>query len=125
MITILLVDDQSSVRQGLRMELALEPDSQVIAEAENGQEALELARRLQPDVILMDVKLPMMDGITTTEKLRTIAPGCAVVILSLYDDARTRERAQAAGAVAFVSKQEPSEALLAAIRQAVARSTEH
>jgi YesN/AraC family two-component response regulator len=51
MITILLVDDQSSVRQGLRMELALEPDSKVIGEAENGQEALELARRLQPDVI--------------------------------------------------------------------------
>jgi DNA-binding NarL/FixJ family response regulator len=124
MITILLVDDQSSVRQGLRMELALEPDSQVIGEAENGQEALELARRLQPDVILMDVKLPMMDGITTTEKLRMVAPGCAVVILSLYDDARTRERAQAAGAAAFVSKQEPSEALLAAIRQAAARSTE-
>ena len=119
MITILLVDDQSIVRQGLRMELALEPDLKVIGEAENGEDALELARRLQPDVILMDVQLPLMDGITTTVKLRTIAPGCAVVILSLYDDAKTRAAARAAGVAAFVGKQEQAEKLLAAIRQAV------
>jgi len=123
MITVLLVDDQSIVRQGLRMQLALEPDVKVIGEAENGEEALDLAACLQPDVVLMDVELPRMDGITTTARLRTVAPQCTVVILSLYDDAKTRALAQATGAVAFVGKQEPSEALLAAIHQAADRST--
>jgi len=124
MITILLVDDQSIVRQGLRMELALEPDMTVVGEADSGEKALALAAHLQPNVVLMDVELPLMDGITTTAKLRAAAPTCAVVILSLYDDAKMRTRAQAAGAVAFVGKQEPGETLLTAIRRAAARSTE-
>ena len=124
MITVLLVDDQSIVRQGLRMGLALEPDMAVVGEAESGEKALALAAHLQPDVILMDIELPLMDGITTTAKLRAVAPACAVVILSLYDDARMRAQAQAAGAVAFVGKQEPGEKLLTTIRRAVARSTE-
>jgi DNA-binding NarL/FixJ family response regulator len=123
MITVLLVDDQSIVRQGLRMQLALEPDLKVIGEAENGEEALELAKRMHPNVILMDIELQLMDGITATARLRAATSESAVVILSLYDDARTREKALAAGAVAFVSKQEPSEALLAAIRQAAAHPT--
>jgi DNA-binding NarL/FixJ family response regulator len=123
MITILLVDDQSIVRQGLRMKLALEPDVFVVGETASGEEALALATHLQPDVVLMDIELPLMDGIVTTAKLRAVAPGCAVVILSLYDDAKTRALAQAAGAAAFVGKQEPGETLLATIRRA-ARSTQ-
>ncbi len=118
MIKILLVDDQSIVRQGLRMQLALEPDLKVVGEAENGEQVLGLAAQLHPDVILMDVELPLMDGITATARLRGADPKCAVVILSLYDDAKTRAAAQAAGAVAFVGKQESSETLLTAIRQA-------
>ena len=106
------------------MELALEPDMSVVGEAESGEDALALAARLQPDVALMDVELPFMDGITTTAKLRAVVPTCAVIILSLYGDAKTRTLAQAAGAVAFVGKQEPSEILLTAIRQAAARSRE-
>ena len=124
MITVLLVDDQSIVRQGLRMELALEPDMAVVGEAESGEKALALAAHLQPNVILMDIELPFMDGITTTAELRTVAPACAVVILSLYDDAKMRAQAQAAGAVAFVGKQEPGEKLLTTIRRAAAGSTE-
>lgn len=118
MIKLLLVDDQSIVRQGLRMQLALEPDLIVVGEAENGEQVLVLAAQLHPDVILMDVELPLMDGITATARLRVADPKCAVVILSLYDDAKTRAAAQAAGAVAFVGKQESSETLLTAIRQA-------
>ena len=123
MITVLLVDDQSMVRRGLRMQLALEPDLAVVGEAESGEEALALAARLQPDVILMDVELPLMDGITTTAELRAAALKSAVVILSLYDDTKTRAAAQAAGAVAFVGKQEQGETLLTAIRRAAAHST--
>ncbi len=121
MIKLLLVDDQSIVRQGLRMQLALEPDLKVVGEAENGEQVLVLAGQLHPDVILMDVELPLMDGITATARLRSAAPKCAVVILSLYDDAKTRAAAQAAGAAAFVGKQESSETLLTAIRQATTR----
>ena len=103
------------------MQLALEPDMSVVGEAGSGEDALALAACLRPDVVLMDIELPRMDGITATAKLQALVPTCAVVILSLYDDARTRTLAQAAGAVAFVGKQEPGEKLLAAIRLAAAR----
>lgn len=112
MIRVMLVDDQPVVRQGLRMRLALERDVEVVAEAGDGSAALELARRERPDVVVMDVEMPGMDGITATEELRRIAPASAVVILSIHEDAQTRARAQAAGAAAFVGKHEGPDALL-------------
>ncbi len=115
-IQILVVDDQPAIRRGLRMWLALEPDLTVVGEAANGLEALRLADRLRPDVIVMDVEMPHMDGLAATEALRTIAPGAAVVILSLYDNPAVRARASEAGA-AFVLKQAGAEALVAAIRR--------
>lgn len=120
MIHVLLVDDQPIVRQGWQMWLALEADITVVGEASNGIEAIQLAQSLNPDVILLDVEMPVMGGIPAAEKLREVAPGCAVIMISMYDTVATRERAQAAGAVAFVCKQEPTDALLAAIRQAAA-----
>ena len=120
MIRILLVDDQSIVRQGWRMRLALEKDITIIGEASNGLEAIQLAQSLNPDVILLDVEMPVMDGLAAAEKLQEITARAAVVMVSMYDTAATRERAQVAGAAAFVCKQEPVEALLAAIRQAAA-----
>ncbi len=118
MITILLVDDHAIVRQGLTMRLHLEPDLWVIGEAESGEEALLLAAQLHPSIVLIDVDLPYMDGIAATVELRELAPESAVVILSLCDDRRTREAAYAAGAVSFVSKQDPGDTLLEAIRRA-------
>lgn len=118
MIRLLLVDDQASVREGLRMLLALEPDIVVVGEAQGGQVAVEQARRLQPDVVLLDMVMPEMDGIATATALREVAPACAVVVLSLYDDATNRERARAAGAVAFLCKHSAAETLLSAIREA-------
>jgi DNA-binding NarL/FixJ family response regulator len=118
MITVLLVDDMSRVRQGLWMRLSLEPDIAVVGEAANGAEALALAVRLRPDVILMDAQMPVLDGIAATEQIHVMAPQCAVVMLSLYDDPQTRAEAARAGAVTFVAKQEPPETLLAAIRHA-------
>ena len=122
MIRLLLVDDQPAVRRGLGMRLRLEPDIQVVGEASTGREALSLARALSPDVVLMDVEMPEMDGIEATAALRTMASQSAVVILSIHDDARTRVRAQAAGAVAFVEKRGATDSLLAAIRQAARHS---
>jgi DNA-binding NarL/FixJ family response regulator len=120
MITLLVVDDQPSVRRGLRMRLALEPDLRTLGEACNGLEALAAVRSLQPDVVLMDVDMPHMDGIEATQTLAVLAPRTAVVILSIYDDEATRRRAQAAGAAAFVGKQAGDLALLDAIHRAAA-----
>lgn len=118
MIRVLIVDDRPSVRRGLRMQLMLEPDIEVIGEAASGEETFSLVQQLQPDVVPIDVKMPGMDGLTATRGVQAIRPMSAVVILSLYDDAHLRAEAQAAGAAAFVSKHEEIDALLTAIRQA-------
>ena len=120
MIRLLLVDDQPSVRCGLRMWFALQPDIAVVGEAGNGAEALDLARHLRPDVVVMDVEMPGFDGLSSTERLRLDRPESAVVVLTLHDNGEARARAQAAGASAFVSKHETADALLAAIRAAAA-----
>jgi DNA-binding NarL/FixJ family response regulator len=124
-IRVLLVDDQPAVRQGLQIRLVLEPDVEVVGEAGDGAGAISLAQSLRPDVILMDVRMPGMDGISAVRTLRAVAPESAVVILSLYDDAKTRARAQEAGAAAFVAKHKVEGTLLAAIRRAAARRPEH
>ena len=116
MITVLLVDDEAVVREGLRMRLAREPDIRIVGEAITGAETLEQVQRLQPDVVLMDLALRDMDGIAAITKLRAVHTASAVVILSLQDDAMIRARAQEAGAAAFVSKYEGVKAILPAIR---------
>jgi len=117
-IKLLVVDDVPSVRRGLRMRLSLESDLQVVGEAGSGEEALAVVRELEPDVILMDIEMPGIDGLVATSAMRSVAPQSAVVTLSLHDDAASREKALAAGATAFVGKHEASEALLLAIRDA-------
>ena len=119
-IRVVLADDHTVVRQGLKMFLDLDPEIEVVGEAANGQEAVKLAEAEQPDVVVMDVVMPGMDGIAATEALRALLPRCAVVIHSLHDDAKTEARALAAGAAAFVCKCAPAEALLTAIRRVAA-----
>jgi DNA-binding NarL/FixJ family response regulator len=118
MIKLVLVDDQATVRQGLRMRLLLEPDINVVGEASTGKEALTLVQQLHPDVVLMDIEMPDMDGITSTVALHTIVPHSAVVMLSIHSDSKTRARAFAAGAVSFVEKRGSTEELVSAIRKA-------
>ncbi len=117
MITLLLVDAEPLLRQGLRVWLERARDIRVIGEASTGTQALTLAQALQPDVVLMDISMPALDGIATTAALHTSVPRSAVVLLSLYDDRALRTRAHAAGAVRLVGKQEGVKALLAAIRE--------
>jgi DNA-binding NarL/FixJ family response regulator len=117
MIRLLIVEDQPGVRQGLQMRLSAEPDFKVIGEAADGETALELVRRLCPDVVVMDVEMPCGDGIVTTRALLMICPSTEVVILSLHDDACTQARAKQAGAAAFVGKSMPSDTLVTTIRQ--------
>ncbi len=115
-IRLLLVDDEARVRQGLRMCMAGEPDFEVIGEADEGTEAVELAAALQPDVVVMDVRMRGLDGIGATRNLQDVLPGTRVVILSMHDDTKTRTAAQAAGASAFVGKQEGIARLFDVIR---------
>ena len=118
MIRLVLVDDQPAVRHSLRMRLGLEPDLEVVGDASTGREALSLVAQLAPDVVLMDVAMPDLDGIAATAALRTRCPHSAVIMLSIADDAQTQARARAAGAVAFVEKSGGTETLLSAIRSA-------
>lgn len=116
MITVLLVNSEAIVQEGLRMRLALERDMTIVGEASTGAEALELVQRLQPDIVLMELTLPDMDGIAAIAALRAAQPESAIVILSLQDDATIRARAQAAGAASFVGKHEGVKTVLTVIR---------
>jgi DNA-binding NarL/FixJ family response regulator len=115
------VDDEFLVRQGLRMRLSMEPDMAIVGEAADGRSAVEAVPALAPDVVLMDVRMPVLDGIATTAALREAAPSSAVVVLSMQDDPATRERAMQAGAAAFVAKHQIERALTSAIRSVARR----
>lgn len=117
---IVVVDDEANVRVGLKLRLDTEPDLEVIGTAATGAEAIGLVRRLRPDLVLMDVRLPAMDGFETTAALRRTCPTVAVVMLSLYDEVTTRQRAREVGAAAFVSKHDGDHALLRTIRHQLA-----
>ena len=85
-IRLLLVDDEPAVRRGLRMRLELEADVEVVGEAGDGRAAVEAARDLSPNVVLMDVDMPVLDGIAATSELQSVSPGSRVVVISIHDD---------------------------------------
>ena len=118
MIRLMLVDDQPAVRQGLHKRLTLERDMAVVGEAGNGREATILVEQLSPDVVVMDIEMPEMDGISAAAVMRRITPQPAIVLLSIHDGAATRAQAQAAGAAAFVPKSGEIEVLIEVIRRA-------
>jgi DNA-binding NarL/FixJ family response regulator len=116
---VVVVDDQELVRAGLRMILEAEDDLQVVAEASDGQEALEVCARHAPDVVLMDVRMPRLDGVGATRRLvATGRPAPAVVVLTTYDLDEHVYDALQAGATGFLLKDVPPEQLVAAIRVA-------
>jgi PAS domain S-box-containing protein len=114
-IRVLFVDDHKVMRQGLIRLISGKPDIVVVGEAGNGREALELARQLVPDVIVMDVSMPEMDGIEATRRIKAEMPQVRVIGLSMYDDAHIAKTMRDAGAEAFVSKAASSAELLKAI----------
>jgi DNA-binding NarL/FixJ family response regulator len=123
-IRVLLADDQALVRGGLRMILDAQPDIDVVGEAADGREALRLARALRPDVVLMDVRMPVMDGLEATRRLLADPPGpVRVVVLTTYDLDRYVYDALRAGASGFLLKTAPPRQLPAAIRDVVAGDT--
>lgn len=123
MIRVLLADDAELVRSGLRMILAGEPDLEVVGEAADGVEAVSQALRLRPDVVLMDVRMPRMDGIEATRRTTAGLRECRVVVLTTFDRSPLVYDALVAGASGFLLKDAPRERLLAAVR-AVAKGEE-
>jgi DNA-binding NarL/FixJ family response regulator len=116
MIRLLLVDDQGIVREGLRSLLDAKPDLKVIGEAENGQQAVQQALSLQPDVILMDVRMPIMDGVAATRTLHEQAPHLKVLVLTTFDEDDYVAQAMRHGARGYLLKDTPSNELAEAIR---------
>jgi two-component system, NarL family, response regulator LiaR len=117
-IRVLITDDHSVVRQGLRMFLSLDPDVDVVGEAENGEVALNMARELHPDVVLMDLLMPVMDGIEATEAIRAELPEVEVVALTSVLEDVSVTGAVKAGAIGYLLKDTQAEELHRAIRGA-------
>ncbi len=120
MIRILLADDQAMLRLGFRMILQAEPDLEVVGEASDGTTAVSMTAALRPDVVLMDVRMPGMDGIAATTKIVATGPVSRVLILTTYDIDQYVLAGVRAGASGFLLKDAPAEDLLAAIRTVAA-----
>jgi len=117
-IRVLIVDDQALFREGLHTLLSVQMDFEVVGEASNGEEALRMAASFQPDVILMDVRMPVMDGVAATERLRLTLPETRVIILTTFDDDGAIFEGLKAGAVGYLLKDVSSDKLNEAIRTA-------
>jgi DNA-binding NarL/FixJ family response regulator len=122
-IRVLLVDDQRLVRAGLRMLCESAPDMTIVGEAENGQEAIRLAEQVAPDVVLMDLRMPHVDGTVATARIRASRPSVKVVVLTTFDDDDHLFPALAAGACGFLVKDATPDERLAAVRAAAAGET--
>lgn len=116
MIRVLIADDQPLVRRGLALILAPEPEVEVVGEAGDGAEAVALAERLRPDVVVMDIRMPVLDGVGATGELAELLPECRVLALSTFDMDEYVVAALRAGAYGFLPKDVSPEELTAAIR---------
>lgn len=121
-IHLMLVDDHEVVRTGLRTFLEAQEGMQVVAEASSGEGALKMALETQPDVVVMDISMPDMDGLETTRRMNVSCPDCKVLALTVHADKQYFFEMLAAGAVGYVTKQAAAEDLVAAIRAVAAGS---
>jgi DNA-binding NarL/FixJ family response regulator len=117
-IRVLLVDDQALFREGLEILLSVHKDIQVVGQASNGQEAVDVAAKVRPDVVLMDVRMPVMDGVRATRLLKEGQTQCKVIVLTTFDDDEYIFDALRMGAVGYLLKDVASTQLVEAIRAA-------
>ena len=115
-IRLLLADDHAVVRSGLRMLLQAQPDMIIVGEAETGQEAIHRVAELSPDVVLMDIEMPGMNGIEATRRIKANAPAAAVLALTMYEDDQYFFEMLRAGASGYVPKRAAPDELVSAIR---------
>ncbi|MBB4688291.1 response regulator [Amycolatopsis jiangsuensis] len=116
MSTVMICDDQELVRVGLRMIVDSQPDLEVVAEAADGAEAVALSREWRPDLVLMDVRMPVLDGVAATERICAELPDTAVLVITTFDLDEYAYSALRAGASGFLVKDAPSDEMLVAIR---------
>lgn len=119
-ITVLVVDDQELMRMGLEMVLGAHDDIEVVGHAENGAAAVSRARELRPDIVLMDVRMPVVDGVTATARILEAGDGCKVLVMTTFDLDEHALGALRAGASGFLLKDTPPEDLVSAIRSVAA-----
>lgn len=117
-IHVMLVDDHAVVRSGLSAFLSVHPDLELVGEAENGQQAVVRAGLLKPDVILMDLMMPVMDGVAATQAIKRQHPGIQIVVLTSFQEDELVQNALKAGAVGYLMKNVTARELAAAIRSA-------
>jgi DNA-binding NarL/FixJ family response regulator len=115
-VRILLAEDQRLMRSGLATMIGLQGDMEIVGEAENGREAVELTQLLSPDIVLMDITMPELNGIDATQQIAVLNPAPKVIVLSLHSDRRNVTNALKAGASGYVVKDSPLEELVLAIR---------
>ena len=113
---VLLCDDMQQVRLVLRTEMSLESDLEIVGEASNGAEAIELARSAQPDVVVLDLTMPVMDGLEALPRIREAAPGARVIMLSAHGTNDMKARAVAAGASRYLEKTATTREIVEAVR---------
>lgn len=116
MIRVLLVDDQAIVREGLRSMLSPEPDIVVVGEAGDGHEAVRMVVERAPDIVLMDVRMPGMDGLAALEAIKRVSNRTSVIMVTLYDDPDYLMRAVSAGAAGYILKDASRDELVRAVR---------
>src|SRR5215469_16956330 len=116
-ISVLLVDDHNIVRQGLKALLTAEGDISVMAEAQTGREAVQLAAKLHPEVVVMDLAMPLLNGWEATRQILKVAPSAKILVLSTYDSDEHVQQAIASGAAAYLIKQTAAADLVKAIRE--------
>ncbi|MEM1254515.1 MAG: response regulator transcription factor [Cyanobacteria bacterium P01_H01_bin.21] len=116
MIRLLLVDDQTIIRRGLKSLLELTPDFEVVGEAENGKLAIEQVQKLKPDVVLMDLRMPIMDGVAATQKIVEQFLNVKVLVLTTFDEEESVSQAIQAGAIGYLLKDTEPDELVQAIR---------
>ena len=122
-IRILLVDDQTMFRSGMRMLLSSQPDFEVIGEAADGEEALQRCASLKPDVVLMGLRMPVLDGAAATRRLRASQPAIRVIVLTTFDEDAAIFDGLRAGAIGYLLKDAPTDKLYEAIRAAARGET--
>jgi two-component system response regulator NreC len=119
-INLMLVDDHDVVRTGLRSFLETQPGMQVVAEARNGEEALKRAMETRPNIVLMDITMPGMDGLEATRRLKALLPNCIILALTVHEDKQYFMEMLNAGASGYITKQAAADELVAGIRSVAA-----
>lgn len=116
MIRIIIAEDHQSLIDGIKLSLASQPDFQVVAEANDGERLVELVARYKPDLVITDIRMPICDGITATQRIKTNFPGVRVIAFSMFDQDQAVQQMRNAGASGYIMKNSSLQVLLEAIR---------